>query len=497
MLKIRDTIKEYGFDKARTFFLKYFEDAHSDPEKLKDWLSLFPEHLQAPIADYQREILSLIPTSDRLAFGAPRGSGKSTLVSIPVLAYYALYHISPFSLLVSDTSGQATLHLEGFRQEMESNVMIRYLFGNVRGSTWGAEKCIVKTQYGESLIMAKGAGQKIRGLKFRSARPHLVVIDDLENDEAVESYDRRTKLETWFRYNLMRGLHKEWNKVIYIGTVLHENALLKRILDQQEEIFLGWITRTYKAILEDGSSFWEGRFSIAYLTSIRDDPTHPEYAGSIVFAQEYQNEPRSEGDNIIRRKWIKTYSLDSKFPDAEKREDWLKKCQKFAGIDPAVNTDERKKSSNFAITAFALDKEGHYWHLESEKGKLTIDQQIETALKFYKRWDLDIMGVESVAYQEVLGYLIKKKGAELGIYPRIKKLRTDKDKVRRAVAVSSIWEGGFVHLNTDFDETSHFIEEAVAFPAEPNDVMDSSILAMEAIRKPKARTFKSKPKQFR
>jgi len=35
------------------------------------------------------------------------------------------------------------------------------------------------------MILALGAGMKIRGLKFNQYRPELAVIDDLENTEMV------------------------------------------------------------------------------------------------------------------------------------------------------------------------------------------------------------------------------------------------------------------------------------------------------------------------
>lgn len=497
MLRIQETIDKYGYIKARQYFLQYFEDAYANPEKMEDWLSLFPNHYSAPLPDYQKDLLTLIPTSERLAFGAPRGSGKSTLVNIGVCAYYSLYNISPFSLIVSDTLTQAKLQLDSFKEELTSNPFIQWLFGDVQGRNWGSEMCIIKTKYGESLVTARGAGQKIRGLKFKNHRPHLVIIDDLENDEAVESFERRDKLEHWFRYNLLRGLSKDWNKVIYVGTILHENSLLNRILKQEEEIFFGWTTRVYKAIREDGTSFWETRFPLTYLMDVRDNPQHPDYAGSIVFAQEFQSEPRSEKDQIIKRSWIQTYSLQSKFQSQKELDEWLHTCRIISGVDPAVSTDELKKSSFFCASALAIDKEGHIWHLETMRGKFTIDKQIENLLTFYKKWNVDIMGVESVAYQQVLAFLLRQKGAELGIYPQIKELHTDKDKVRRVVATSSKWEGGFIHLNTDCSETAHLIEEAVTFPAEPNDAIDSVTLGLEAIKKPKSRAFKRKPKQFR
>src|ERR1700739_2115945 len=47
-------------------------------------------------------------------------------------------------------------------------------------------------------IIARGSGQKMRGRKWQGKRPGLIVCDDLEDDEQVESLERRGKFRRWF-----------------------------------------------------------------------------------------------------------------------------------------------------------------------------------------------------------------------------------------------------------------------------------------------------------
>ena len=48
-------------------------------------------------------------------------------------------------------------------------------------------------------IEAIGSGKKIRGRRHRAWRPDLIVLDDVENDENVNTAEQRRKLESWFK----------------------------------------------------------------------------------------------------------------------------------------------------------------------------------------------------------------------------------------------------------------------------------------------------------
>ena len=450
---------------------------------------MFPNHIETPLPQFQRDIFNSAINFDRSAIAAPRGSGKSTTVDLIILAYYSLFNYSPFSLLISDTATQALQHLETLKNELENNEIIKFLFGDVMGDVWGAERLFIKTQYGESLILPKGAGQKIRGLKFRSFRPHLVVVDDLENEELVESEDRRNKLARWFKFNMLQGLSKENSKVIMLGTVLHENSLLNTIVNRKDAVFSSWHLQKYKAINDNGTSFWPSRFPIEELRRMRDDPTHPKYCGTIVFSQEYQNEPISDIDRIIKESWLKYYKVSN----LKAVEDWRKGGKIIGGVDPAISKEE--KSSYFAFTTI-FHKDGHYKHLETIRGKFDAPEQIRILIDCFTRWNHDIIGIESIAYQKALSQMVKSEAAKQGKYPRISQIFTDKDKRRRLMALSSRFEGGFVELNEEDKETANLVKEILAFPAEPNDAIDSLMLAMETAGKPLARVFKEKPAGF-
>jgi hypothetical protein len=341
-LQYQEIINLYGESIARQYFHQYF----SDPSSIVEFKNLFPNHLTCKSAPLHDEILLSIPKGGKQADAAPRGFAKSTITNVIGLSWLSLNGYYRFILLISDTYTQAKLQLGSLKAELENNEMLHFIYGDFIGDIWGEDTIVINTPKGPVMIMALGAGMKIRGLKFLSFRPQLAVIDDLENLEMVYSSERRAKLERWFNFDLIPGLAKPKN-ILYLGTILHYHALLKKVVDKVDK-YQGWTTHLYKAI-DGGKSTWPEMYSLEYLTAIRDDPTHPDYIGTLVFSQEMQNEPQDDKDRIIKMDWIKEYNFGATIraiegiSDVQRIDTFLKSLTEIdAGVDPAIGQKETR-----------------------------------------------------------------------------------------------------------------------------------------------------------
>jgi hypothetical protein len=67
---------------------------------------------------------------------------------------------------------------------------------------WRRDEIITRN---DTRVSAFGANQKLRGRRHRESRPTLIIVDDLENEDLVDSAERRTKLWDWFNKTLLRG----------------------------------------------------------------------------------------------------------------------------------------------------------------------------------------------------------------------------------------------------------------------------------------------------
>ena len=114
---------------------------------------------------------------------APRGHAKSSIVG----GIYPLYHLvfdkgKKLIVLVSRTQDHAIKLLGTLKDVLDYSTQFRSIFGY-----WGMNsarswaKTEVELKDG-SMIVCKGTGQQLRGIKVGSQRPTLIVVDDPEDE---------------------------------------------------------------------------------------------------------------------------------------------------------------------------------------------------------------------------------------------------------------------------------------------------------------------------
>jgi hypothetical protein len=165
-----------------------------------------------------------------VAIAAPRAHGKSTAITHAYLLAALLFRDRKFALIVSDTESQATNFLSDLKDEMINNEDLINLFG-IKGLIKDSQTdIIVEFTDGEQFrVLVRGAEQRVRGLKWDQRRPDLIICDDLEGDEQVQSKDRREKFRRWF-YAALLPCRSQHGIVRVVGTVLHLDSLLNRIM---------------------------------------------------------------------------------------------------------------------------------------------------------------------------------------------------------------------------------------------------------------------------
>jgi predicted phage terminase large subunit-like protein len=515
---IQRLIDEVGEPAAKIILRKFY----AQPENIAAFGSLFPNHIQSDPAAFHLELYREYTKLNGMFGGAaPRGFSKSTITDLVFLAWVSLNLKRHFVLLISDTFTQATMLLEALKEEMEANGMIKWLYGDVRGREWSSESLVIwgVNEHGrreQMKIMAKGAGMKVRGNKFHNWRPDLILLDDLENDELVESAERRKKLKNWLLKGVLPALAKDIGCIIMIGTILHRDSLLSNIITGKDQ-FAGWRRLRYQAISNDGVSLWPDRFTVEYLVGMRDDPNHPLYLGPIAFSQEMQNIPISEEDQIIKSEWLNTpYSMADTMQkwcsqngiQENMLTEWLAATFKhiFSAVDPAIS--EKTTADYWAEATVGIAKacpvcegnpEGHILQLDMVRMRESDPlKQVGVVLDQHEQWHPDKVRVEAVAYQAGLATLTKNEGAKRSLYPPLHAFKPDKDKTRRAIIVSASFAGGLVHLRSDHPLYQLLKEEIESFPqAEHDDMFDALMSAMEDVtHRRRARTFENKPSGF-
>lgn len=196
---------------------------------------LFPERFFREFDPIHHQVFNAIQRSRSryLAIAAPRGIGKTSINNLLLPATSILFQRAKYIVVVCASAEMAKMRSEDLKTELVENKVIKGLFGDVRGEVFNKDQWIAKVGDKTICVMPRGAGQKVRGMLYRNSRPDLIIVDDLESDEEVESEEQRAAKKRWFFNSLLNCVDrgsKDW-RVIVLGTVLHHDSLLVQLLD--------------------------------------------------------------------------------------------------------------------------------------------------------------------------------------------------------------------------------------------------------------------------
>lgn len=370
----------------------------------------------APTPDFHRECWDLYcGPAPAVAIAAPRGHAKSTALTHVYGLANVLFRVEPHVLLLSATEELAMGHLTDIAAELRENDDIRSDFGVRNFETDSKGEIIVKCDDGYLFrILARGSGQKLRGLKWRGRRPGLIIGDDLEEDEQVESADRREKFRRW----VMRAvipLLRRGGKMRWHGTILHEAAMLSNLMKDP-----AWTTRLYKAHagFDDFTDIlWPEQFDEARLREIRQRYIGQNDAPG--YSQEYLNDPLDNSDAYLRR--------DDFLPMKPEDHEVDKKIS--AAWDFAVS--QAARADNTSCTVGGKDIRNLLHIVDQRKGKWDALQIIDEMFMVQIAWDPETHWVEDGVIWKSLAPMVHKEMQERDIWMNIVPLPSVKDKATR------------------------------------------------------------------
>lgn len=435
---------DYGFFK-RTYFPHYVQHANS---LLHDYLD---ERLPAIIAS---------PAGEHDAIAAPRGEAKSTNVSLIFVLWCLLTNRKHYVCIMMDAFDQAATMLEAVKVELESNPRLLMDFPDAagQGRVWQAGVIVTRNN---QKVQAFGSGKRMRGLRHGPYRPDLAIGDDLENDQNVASPEQRDKLERWLTRSVLRlGKADDSMDVIIIGTILHYDSVLNRLLKNPL-----WTSRRFQALVRwpsdmalwdefeevlrhDGKdaavAFYEERKAVMDEGAIVSWPAgRPLLSLMIVrardghasFDSELQNDPLSDEDA----------------PFAKCITFWVQKAAlwKFYGAcDPSLGKHGKQRDPS-AILVGALNREtGVLDVVEAKIRKRLPDRIIEDVIALQDEYGCLLWGFEAVQFQEFLRTELVKRAAARGIPVPARPIIPNTDKELRIESLQPHMANGLIRVHS-------------------------------------------------
>src|SRR5690606_27624721 len=168
----------------------------------------------------------------------------------------------------------------------------------------------------------------------------LILVDDLEDDEAVLSEERRYKLKDWFFGSLMQCVNRadpNW-RIIVMGTILHEDSLLMNLLEDKDN---NWATLRLEICDDNYNSKWPEQISTEEVKALAN--RYRSQGKLDAFYREMRGIPISLEDPKSPRKC-------KSFQDSDLVGTVL---ESFVIVDPARTTE--KGSADTAIVGVSVD----------------------------------------------------------------------------------------------------------------------------------------------
>ena len=365
-------------------------------------------------------------------------------------------------------------------------------FGELPGRVWKASVILLTNGV---KIEAIGSGKKIRGRRHKQWRPDLIVCDDLENDENVNTAEQRKKLRNWF-YKAVSKAGDTYTDIVYIGTLLHFDALLANVANnpsyktvkyrgvisfaENTELWDAWeaiytdLTNEkrqeearafYEAheaeMLEGTAVLWKEKLSYYDLMVIRISE------GEASFNSEIQNEPIDPESCTFQEEWFDFWDDEGK-----QLPDFSEPRFVFIGAnDPSLG--KNKKSDTSSIFALAKDTStGYIYVLIADIAKRKPDQIIEDAIEASRRLKRDYkrpyyqFGVETVQFQYYFAEIMRQKSAAIGEYLPIVEINSVQNKDARIQSLQPFVKNGYVKFSK---KHKTLLKQMYEYPMGKND----------------------------
>ncbi len=443
-LQVRKELADYDI----TFFGDYYLSHHFREET-------------GGVSEIHEEWLNLATDYPYIILAAPRDHAKSTTFSLCYVLHQILFEQKKFIILISDTKAQAQELLGTIIEELETNERIIRDFGKIAGDVpenkkdkkkWTASEIETTTKI---KVIARGWKSKLRGLRYGAYRPDLILVDDIENDENVESPEQREKVKKVFFKSIL-NLGNEAQKVI-IGTILHFDSLLSNLLQQPPS---GAYTRLYRAIGEDGLPVWKQRWSLKKLQAKKEE------IGSINFEQEFMNNPLDETQQILKPNVFFDSFEDLKYNSIDT----------IGFIDLAISEKQTADYTAICIGKKVIeDGRKKIKIVDCIKFRGDVHKQLEEVFRLHEIYKFDMFGVESVAYQKAFYQLLINESMKRKVVLPVTPRTVDVDKIRKAKRLSVYFENGTVEFNRNLQRT---LLEVRQFPKSAHDDEVDAVLGV-------------------
>jgi len=368
----------------------------------------------------------------------------------------ALFRVEQYIMIVSASEEMAIEHLNDIANELRGNDDLIRDF-KIKGFITDQKtdiiiECIDGYQF---RFLARGAEQKIRGRKWHGKRPGLIIGDDMEDDEQVESKDRRSKFRRWFFRACVQAL-RDGGKIRVHGTILNDDSLLMHLMKNSE-----WASHLYKAhksFSEFTEILWPEKFPVERLRYIRQGFINEGDAPG--YSQEYLNSPRDNDEAYLRR--------DDFIPMSD--DDYQTSKIVSVGVDFAVSKMDTANRTSFSIAGKDINNVLHF--IDQRKGRWDISEIIEEFFAVNTAWSPDMFYVEAGVIWLAIQPILEREMQTRDQWLPITAIQPIKDKKTRGRSMQKRMRARGCRFDSKAEWYADFEDELLKFTGNAEALLD-------------------------
>ena len=316
-----------------------------------------------------------------------RGSAKSTTVTCDLPLYLAFFGKTEwfpeqinYAMIISETSTQAQDLIREIRNSFDESEALQQA---MELTIARADELEFKVGDRYFSLVAKGAGQSMRGIKRRGNRPQIFLVDDLEDDEAVMNKESRRKLKNWFFKVLLPSRDPNNYKIFFVGTPLHDDSLLANLMSDSD-----WCPIKFPIMDDDGNAAWHDRFPKKWID--KEMAKFRKQGMGKAFYQEYMLQVVDDEDAVFSKDNFTYFDIG----DMTK---FLPQMNVFTSVDLAISKEDYADYT--VITTIAVNSDNHWFILNQDVGKYSMIETINVLFGQISKYRPQLLILETVAYQ--------------------------------------------------------------------------------------------------
>ena len=387
---------------------------------------------------------------------APRDHAKTTALSVDYILAEALFRRSDYIILIGSTEVKAQEILSNISEELHENDLLKLDFAVKQFEVDAKTEIVLEHTDGHRFrILARGAEQRIRGAMWKGKRPNLIVCDDMEDDEQVESKDRRAKFRRWFFRAAKQALSRE-GRIRVHGTILHEDSLLNRL--RKNKTWKHLFFKAHESFDDFSNIIWPDRWDEQSLRLRQKEFIEDQDAAG--YAQEFLNDPFDNSIAYLRR--------DDFLPMTEEDHDTNKLI--CIAADFAISTRDKANRTSFTVGGKCVNNLLHI--IDQRVGRWDSLEIIDEMFILQERYNPDVFWVEGGQIWNALSPMIYQAMRTSDTWINITVRTPIGDKASRGRSLQRRMRAGGVRFNKDATWYPGYENELLRFTGTSDAMLD-------------------------